>query len=74
MYVLYLCYFFAFTAALVVDPRIVRGSVVPVVLRNDGWTKSVTTANDPQPMCGETLSDAVIVERRNSPRRLRANE
>jgi len=28
----------------------------------------------PQPMCGETLSDAVIVERRNGPRRLRAND
>jgi len=27
----------------------------------------------PQPMCGETLSDAVIVERRNGLRRLRAN-
>jgi len=25
-------------------------------------------------MCGETLSDAVIVERRNGPRRLRAND
>ena len=36
--------------------------------------KSVTTANAPQPMCGETLSDAVIVERRNDPRRLRAND
>jgi len=28
----------------------------------------------PQPMCGKTLSDAVIVERRNGPRRLRAND
>ena len=55
--------------------RIVRGSVVPVVLRNDGWTKSVTTANaPPQPMCGETLSDAVVVERRNGSRRLRVND
>ena len=34
----------------------------------------MTTANAPQPMCGETLSDAVIVERRNSPRQLRAND
>jgi len=25
-------------------------------------------------MCGEMLSDAVIVERRNGPRRLRAND
>jgi len=25
-------------------------------------------------MCGETLSDAVIAERRNGPRRLRAND
>ena len=28
-------------------PGSFRGSVVPVVLRNDGWTKSVTTANAP---------------------------
>jgi len=28
----------------------------------------------PQPTCGETLSDVVIVERRNGPRRLRAND
>jgi len=25
-------------------------------------------------MCGETLSDAVVVERRNGPQRLRAND
>ena len=30
--------------------------------------------NASQPMCGEMLSDAVIVERRNAPRRLRAND
>ena len=59
---------------LLVDPWIVRGSVAPVVLRNDGWTKSMMTANAPQPMCGETLSDAVIVNRRNGHRRLRAND
>jgi len=51
----------AMSTCLLVDPRTVRGSVGPVVLRNDGWTKSVTTANALQPMCGETLSDAVIV-------------
>ena len=28
----------------------------------------------PQPMCGETLSDTVIMERSNGPRRLRAND
>ena len=28
----------------------------------------------PQPMCGETLSDVVIVEQRNGPRRLSAND
>jgi len=39
-----------------------HGSVVPVVLRNAGWTKSVMTSNAHQPMCGETLSGAVIEE------------
>lgn len=55
---------------LLVDFQTVRGNVVPVVLWNDGWIKSVTTANAVQPMCGETLSDGVITERRNGPRRL----
>jgi len=50
-----------------------HGRVIQVVLRNAGWTKSVTTTNDHQPKCGEALRGAVIEEWRNGPWRLRAN-
>ena len=47
-----------------------RGSVVQVAPTVDGWTRFATTTTVHLLTCGEMLSDEVILERRNGPRRL----
>ena len=50
-----------------------RGSVFQVAPTSDGWTIFATTTTVHSLTCGETLSDEVTSERRNSPRRLSDN-
>ena len=51
-----------------------RGSVVQVASTSDGWTRFATTTTVHPLTCGEMLSDEVILERRNGPRRLSDND
>ena len=47
-----------------------RGSVVQVAPTSDGWTRFSTMTTVHPLTCGEMLSDEVILERCNGPRRL----
>ena len=51
-----------------------RGSVVQVAPTSDGWTRFATTTTVHPLTCGEMLSNEVILERRNGPRRLSDND
>jgi len=53
---------------------VTRKTAAKLQLDHDQVATLIDDSQRPQPLCGETLSDAVIAERRNGPRWLRAND